>query len=112
MYARILEIRYDPDKVAQAGDQGQEEWQAALAQQPGYRAHIRVDARADTGEARYLLIVVHDTEEQSQATLPSSNEEIRRLSEAIAPTMTTTPVQQLGEGMVVFTDLTPAGQQG
>ena len=37
----------------------------------------------------------------------NNNEESRCLSEAIAPLMTTSPVQQLGEGEVIVTDLTP-----
>ncbi len=37
----------------------------------------------------------------------NNNEESRCRSEAIALLMTTSPVQQLGEGEVIVTDLTP-----
>ena len=102
MYARITELNFTPDKLPD--EQVILQFNQLRAQQPGYRGNIIVDL----GNGRRLNVILHDTKEQSEAAVPTTNAALRPFAEQHLTPLMTAPPRPVGEGQVIFTDLSKA----
>lgn len=99
MYARITELNYAPDKLPD--EQVLQQFFQLRAQQPGYRGNLIIDL----GHGRRLNIVLHDTKDQADAAVPTTNPALRGFVEQHLIPLMTAPPQPVNEGPVIFTDL-------
>jgi hypothetical protein len=99
MYARVTELTYAPDKLP--NQQLMDQFNQLRAQQPGYRGNLIIDL----GNGRRLNIIFHDTKEQSEAAVPTTNEALRPFVEQHLMPLMTAPPRLVSEGPVIFTDL-------
>lgn len=99
MYAIVRDTRYDPAKLRHGRAQ-LAEFQELHARQPGYCGTVVVDV----GDGRWISVNLWEREQDAQAALPVMVPVVQRLIEP----MTTEPLQLVGAGPVVLTDLTKA----
>ena len=102
MYARVTALSYQPDQVPD--DAIMQQFIQLRAQQPGYRGMVTIDL----GHGRRLNIILHDTEDQSVAAVPTTNPALRPLMEQHLQPRMAAPPRTVGAGPVLFTDLSTA----